>query len=152
MSVNIYNETVKSKVFITKKIAGKAFDILKQEVLKQDDLSGWITISEVEQSKNFTELMMAMRWIPEVNNDGDVISLVHDGFNIAEEELVFKTIAPFVKNNSFVEFEREGSFSDLRVRFDFMDGLVTQSVWNKIYNENTGQDEFIFNDVLTEIL
>lgn len=152
MSVDINNKTIKSEIFITKEDAGKAFDILKQKVLSQGELSGWITIGEVEQSNTLLELMTAMRWIPELNNNGNVISLTHDGFGVAEEDLLFKTIAPYVQANSFVEFEREGYSSDLKVRYDFINSLVTKTVWNKVYNENIMQDEFLLNNEYTELL
>lgn len=150
MGNKIDNETLKSNVFLSKENAGKAFDILKHEVLSQNELSHWITLKEVELSKNFDELMTAMRWIPQFSDDGDVIDLIHDGFNVAEEALVFKTITPFVKDGSYIEYEREGYSSDLKVRFDFIKNGLQETVWSKEYNEHKSIDEWVLHssDVL----
>lgn len=150
MGNKINNETLKSNIFLSKENAGKAFDVLKQETLSQNELSHWITLKEVELSKNFDELMTAMRWMPQFSNDGDVIGLEHNGFNVAEETFVFKTIAPFVKDGSYIEYEREGYSTDLKVRFDFTANGLKETIWSKEYNDNKSRDEWVLNssDVL----
>lgn len=145
MGYKINNETLKSNVFLSKEDAGKAFDVLKQEALSQNELSHWITLKEVELSKNFDELMTAMRWMPQFSNNGDVTSLEHNGFNVAEEALVFKTISPFVKEGSYIEYERQGYSADLKVRFDFTKNGLKETVWSKEYNENKSRDEWVLN-------
>lgn len=145
MGNKIDNETLKSNVLLSKENAGKAFDILKHEVLSQNELSHWITLKEVELSKNFDELMTAMRWMPQFSDDGDVIDLIHDGFNVAEEALVFKIITPFVKDGSYIEYEREGYSTDLKVRFDFINNGLKETVWSKEYNEHKSRDEWVLN-------
>lgn len=150
MGYKINNETLKSNVFLSKEDAGKAFDVLKQEVLSQNELSHWITLEEVELSKNFDELMTAMRWMPQFSDDGNVIGLEHNGLNVAKEALVFKTISPFVKEGSYIEYEREGYSSDMKVKFDFTNNGLQETVWSKEYNEYKSRDEWVLNssDVL----
>ena len=143
MSVNIDNKTIKTEIFIAKLNIDKIFNDLKQKVLFQSELSGWIDISKIKSSMSYVELMTAMRWMPQFDKDGNIIVLLHDGFNVAEEELLFRTIAPFVKDGSFVEYEREGYSSDLKVRFDFTDKKVNITTWKKQYDELLDEDKFI---------
>ena len=152
MGFEIIDSTMESKFLIKRENLLLAFSTLKQEILSKKELSGWIIIVEVEKSRNLMELMSALRWSPQLDDSGNIVSVKHNGYKVAEEELLFKTIALFVEDGSFVEYEREGYSTDLKVRFNFVNTLVTITVWNKIYNDIKYEDEFVLNKEYGRIL
>jgi len=143
MGFEILNGTIKSKFFIQKENTREAFDVLKRKVLSLDELSGWITISEVKTASGLIELLNALRWIPKIDSADNIVDIYHDGFKVAEEEILFKTIAPYVREHSFIEYIREGYSTDFKIRFNFNGAHVNISTWSKHYNEQINQDEFV---------
>ena len=143
MGFEIKNDTLRSEFFIRKEVTKEAFNILKRKILSLVEVNSWITISEVKAASNLIELLTALRWIPKTNSDGNIISITHDGFKVAEEEIVFKTIAPYVQEHFFIQYIREGYSADLKVKFNF-DGVDTNvTTWSKQYNEQLNEDVFI---------
>lgn len=134
MSMCIHKETVETNIYMSGEDAGKAFDILKQVAFGQKELCR-ITFEEVEQSSNFEQLADAFGWKPVLDEDGNIIDLKHTALSVREEELFFKTIAPFVKAGSVIEYEREGSFSNQKKRFEFKNADVVERSWVEDYDQ-----------------
>lgn len=141
MSVNIYNNTVKVHFFLAERHKDAAFTSLKEafeNALSKDELSSWID-KDFGDTKTFEELAEKARWPATVDHDENIVNLSHDGFNVAEEELFFSTIAPFVENGSFVEYEQEGYFSDLKMRYEFFDGTIVKEECYKDYDNDNNE-------------
>lgn len=125
MGYRIDEDTIKSNLFIDKNDFGNAFIKAKDTILQQQEYCR-VDKSEVLDAGSLKELIEAMRWTPTFDKQGNIIAIYNYGLNVAEEELLFISIAPFVKTGSFVEYEREAYSGKEKHRFEYKDGKVNE--------------------------
>lgn len=130
MGFRIKKESIKSNLCIKKENFNEAFDFAKQNALNEADFIR-VKKEEIEASTNLLEFISAMRWDTFLDKDGNLVNVSNNNLNIGDEELLFKSIAQFVKNGSFLEYEREGYNGDVKERFDFLNKNVTKITYNK---------------------
>jgi len=69
----------------------------------------WVDNNEVSKSKTLEEAFRAWRWKIFIDDSGDVFGLSFLGAKSGDEEKLFKTIAPYVEKDSFIEMSGEES-------------------------------------------
>lgn len=135
MGFRIEEDTIKADLFISVDEFDKAFKLAKTHTLNQEDYCR-VERKEVEDSANLEEYINAMGWDMRTNDNGDLISVYNHGINVADEELLFESIAPLMKDGSYVEFEREGYDGDQKERYDFSNRTVTQTKFAERFDMN----------------
>jgi len=141
MSYRIDEDTIKSNLFIDKNDFSNAFIKAKDTILQQQEFCR-VGKNEVLDAENLEELIGAMRWEPRLDEQGNIIAINNYGLNVAEEDLFFTSIAPFVKTASFVEYERETYSGKQKHRFEYMNGEVNEKIWF-IDSDNNGNEIWI---------
>lgn len=79
-----------------------------------------------------------------LDKDGNIEGLLNHGLNVGDEELLFKSIAQFVKNGSFIEYEREGYNGKVKERFDFLNGNIKRTT---CFEERDMKDSYYWNEI-----
>ena len=94
----------------------------------------WVDEQGVLDGKTFAEIASGFRWSLEEDEEGNVTDFIFSGEKYGGDELVFlNTIAPYVKEGSFIEFRGE-------------DG----EQWKWYFNGNTCEEyfaEIIYSDL-----
>lgn len=67
----------------------------------------WIPIGVVSEAPTLESAMEEWRYTPEVDANGNITSLMFEGENLGDEFLMFRAIAPFVDEGSFLEISGE---------------------------------------------
>ncbi len=67
----------------------------------------WVNTSIVLKSKNLEEALKEWRWDPEVDDDLNIINLDFTGEKLGDDFELFKAIAPFVQDGSYIEMSGE---------------------------------------------
>lgn len=132
MSYAVFKETVKTDIFIDHKKTDAAFAFLKDGLLTEnmnrgeqpDDRLAWISTSEVLRTNTLEELMEACRWNAAFDDLGNLIDLTFSGIHKGEENLIFRFLAPFVKNRGRIEFVSEGYIDNTRHIYFFKKGKI----------------------------
>ncbi len=135
MGFKIDEKTIKSSLNISKENMIKAFPIVKSILLEKDEFIRVERI-DLENATCFEELINAMRWDLKIDSQGNAISIYNHGLNVAEEELLFNSIADFVDDGSFVEYIRDGYSSNQKERFDYKNKKVIQRTWSEKFDQN----------------
>lgn len=134
MGFEIDNASVKTNFQIKSSFLPIALLTLKEVILNKENLSGWIDPDEVEKALDFKSIMAAVGWPVEISDSGDVVKIRHDGLKVAEEKVVFETLAPFVENGAYIEYEREGFTRDIKLKYIFQSGCFIEREWGKDYD------------------
>lgn len=150
--MDIENNTIKTEIFIPAKKLNHAFSQVKAEIRQYEDLSYRIDRGEMESAGDFISLMTAMRWMPIVDENGNITELKHTYESVAEEDRLFKSISPFVEIGSFIQYDRESSSTPIMVKYMFLNTGILKRVWCKEYNDQTSKDELIFSETQSEWL
>ncbi|MDD3465563.1 MAG: hypothetical protein PHE67_00320 [Campylobacterales bacterium] len=136
MSCYLYNDSIKSSFHIANNKVKQAYESLMSALSSKDSLCR-IEKKDYQSASTLLELMMECRWEPIFNQNGDVVSLKHHYTNVAEEDLLFEALAPYVTNGSYIEFRSEGYDGDLKHRYEFENCTVIKQEWVETYdNEN----------------
>lgn len=118
MGHRINNMKLKSSLVINKEDFDSAYNVLKSNLLGKKELNR-IDKTEINETLNLFELVIIAKWELLFDNEENAFSIYNHNLNVAEEELLFKSIAPFVKEGSFVEYERDSCSGTQKDRFDF---------------------------------
>lgn len=126
MGFSIYQ--LKSEIFIPNEVQSNALFSIKN-LIREFSISGkhiaFVETIEVEQSELLEDALLALRWIPEVNENGDIISVEFSGEKLGDDYQIFNSIAGYVKENSFLTFVGE----DSKIwRWLFLNGEVTEQI------------------------
>lgn len=145
MGYRIDEDTIKTNLFIDRNDFSNAFVKAKNIILQQQAF--WrVEKEEVLNATNLEKLIGAMRWEPKFDVQGNIIAIYNYGLNVADEELLFNSIAPFVKTGSFVEYERESYSGKQRERFEFKNGTVSKKNWVYKNKEQKMENNGFLND------
>jgi hypothetical protein len=67
----------------------------------------WVSTERVLDSKDVTEALHAWRWHPNLDDDGNIFMLYFNGEKLGQDEVLFKAIAPYVTEGSYVAMRGE---------------------------------------------
>lgn len=68
-----------------------------------------VDTSSILNAQTIEDLLLAFLYRPEIADNGDIIAIHFEGETLGDEEQLFDAIAPFVKENSWIEMEwKEG--------------------------------------------
>lgn len=127
MSRYLDSESVQSSFFIAKGNFDKAFKTLMHALDEKPDLCRMD--QSYRNSKNLEELIRQCSWGVDFDDEGNICSIEHRGTNVSEEDLLFKSLSPFVESGSFVEYTREGYSNTQKHRYEFYDRKITIKEW-----------------------
>jgi hypothetical protein len=126
MGYSIYQ--LKSEFFIPNHVQSDALFSIKN-LIREFSTSGkhiaFVETTEIEQSEFLEDALLALRWIPEVNENGDIVGVEFSGEKLGDDYQIFNSIAVYVKENSFLTFVGEDSKVS---RWLFLNGEVTEQI------------------------
>ena len=83
--------------------------LLGKETIK--DSSGrhfsWVDRRSMETAASIEEMLREWRWVPELNDDGDIIALEFEGEKLGDDLVFWQAIAPAVADGSYLEMVGE---------------------------------------------
>ena len=82
----------------------------------------WVSQTDIDNAGNVTELLDAWRWTPYFDPEGNIERIEFAGEKSGGEDVLFDTIAPYVRDYSFIEMQ--GEEPDARWRWVFKHGRV----------------------------
>lgn len=133
MGYSIHEETIKSSFKISKENMERAFPILKEKFLKKERL---IRKEEIEKASCFDELIEGLKWHLRFDKNGNGVAIFNEGLNVAEEEFLFKSIAEFMEDGSYVIYERQSSLGNLKKSFEYKNGKVDDKTFFLDFDQN----------------
>jgi len=106
-----------SEFFIKKENFDKALVAIKALANETKKMSGessngehwfsWVDDYEFVEAKTLAEALTAWRWEPQLDEDGNINDIFFNGEKLGDDFVLFEEIAPFVKENSFIEMNGE---------------------------------------------
>jgi hypothetical protein len=113
------------KVTVAKSL--EAFPIVMKSIINERNTStmsfSWVDDEDIEKAKSLTDLMTSFRWEPDIDSEGNIISIDFCGEKLGDDKILFDIIAPFVEDDSYIEMSGEdGSIW----RWIFKDGECTE--------------------------
>ncbi len=83
----------------------------------------WVDQEIVNKAPTLEDAMTEWRYVPEMDDEGNIVDISFEGEKIGDEMEMFKTIAPFVEEGSYIEMQGEdGAFW----RWVFKNGQVKE--------------------------
>jgi hypothetical protein len=67
----------------------------------------WVHTESVLQSQTLMEALEAWRWMPFINNDGDIDFISFRGEKMGQDEVLFQALAPYVTSGSYIAMRGE---------------------------------------------
>lgn len=93
-------------------------------LLKKMPRYSWIDMGELAAAKTIEDQLEAFRWEAGTDEEtGDVVDLLFRGEKLGDDELLLKTIAPFVESGSFIQMNGEDGAC---WRWCFVDGKLSE--------------------------
>ena len=135
-------ELIDSSFNMKKENFGKAFRDLKSLFVVEnmtvcDTVNGknyyhfsWVDNEEVIESINMCELMKAIRFPVEFNSNGDICDIGFHGEKLGDDEIFLSALAPYVEDESYLEFEGEDGYS---WRWCFKNGKLEEETIKNSY-------------------
>ena len=91
--------------------------------IKAERHGSWVSEEKVQGAKSLSEAMYAWRWEVFIDDTGDIANISFNGQKSGDEDTLFTAIAPFVKEDSYIEMQgEEGSLW----RWWFTDGQCVE--------------------------
>lgn len=93
------------KFFIANENKAAALQAIKNLAGKETYGShfAWVSTEMFLKAKNLEKAMSVWRWGISENENGDIDEIQFNGEKLGDDELLFKAIAPFVKEGSYIE-------------------------------------------------
>lgn len=110
MGYTIYQ--LKSDFFIPKELFSEALASIKKyanDLFNKEKKIPFIEVSELENSESLEDALVVMRWLPELNEHGDIIDIEFSGEKLGDDFLFFSSIAQYVKEGSYITLISEDS-------------------------------------------
>jgi hypothetical protein len=87
---------------------------------KREQDFAFVKNSVLISSNNISSAFEAWRWLPEIDNQGNIVDLDFMGEKLGDEQILFDAIAPFVEAESYIIFAGENGETGKvwRWRFD----------------------------------
>ena len=83
----------------------------------------WVDIDEIRNCKTLEGALREWCYEPEVDDGGNIVGFEFSGEKIGDEDRMFRAIAPFVKDGSFIEMHGEDG---ARWRWKFVNGQMKE--------------------------
>lgn len=83
----------------------------------------WMNMEERRRCKTLEEALREWCYDPEMDDGGNIVGFDFTGEKIGDEELMFRAIAPFVKDGSYIEMHGEDG---ARWRWKFINGQMKE--------------------------
>lgn len=64
-------------------------------------------VDDFGKAKTLEEALEAWHWTPEVDCEGNIYNITFDGEKLGDEDILWETIAPYVKDGSFIQMSGE---------------------------------------------
>ncbi len=93
-----------------------------QDGLKVSSHYSWVNMNFVNLN-DIKEIFNCWRWHIDFDDDGNICEISFNGEKLGDEEFFFKKIAPFVKDNSYIECLGEDNYM---WRWKFVNGVCTE--------------------------
>lgn len=87
--------------FIAKEFKPEALALLKNFTENKDNLA-FVNQSEIVSAPELEEALTALRWIPENNENGDIVEINFEGEKLGDDYQMFDSIAKVVRNGSYI--------------------------------------------------
>jgi len=127
--VGYYIEQRGTRFFVLAEDKPKIVKVLRSLPHRRYD---WVD-DNFHQLTDIHEMGQAWRWQFDTDNDGNINDIWFQGQKLGDEETFFKTIAPFVRDSSFIEMEGD---DDERWRWVFKNGQLYEQdsklVWGEL--------------------
>ena len=108
---------------------------------KRQSWFSWIDTDEYKNATTLEEAVVAWRWELQGAVGGDVTAICFDCEKLGDDEHLFRAIAPFVRDGSWIEIEGE----DERWRWCFHGGelhtITPTVIWPEVGQEGEGNDQ-----------
>ena len=108
---------------------------------KTESWFSWICTDEYKNATTLEEAVVAWRWELQGAVGGDVTAICFDCEKLGDDEHLFRAIAPFVREGSWIEIEGE----DGRWRWCFHGGelhtITPIVIWPEVGQEGEGNDQ-----------
>lgn len=82
----------------------------------------WVKDSYLD-SDNIVDIFRCWRWGVSLDDNGNIVDISFAGEKLGDDEVLFQAIAPYVKNNSYIEMHGE---DHAMWRWVFVDGKLTE--------------------------
>ena len=83
----------------------------------------WVDNTELANADTVAKAFKAWRWEAMLDEDGNIQDLSFWGEKLGDDEFFFQTIAPWVKDGSYIEMSGEDG---AMWRWTFQDGVMTE--------------------------
>lgn len=67
----------------------------------------WVELNDFVNSTTLAEVLDAWRWEPRQDKDGNIVGISFVGEKIGDEEILWNTLAPYVRKDSYIEMGGE---------------------------------------------
>jgi hypothetical protein len=81
----------------------------KSKYPDQNPQFGWTSCKTLLECKTLADALIEWGWEPICDDSGDISDIQFSGEKLGEEEVLFKTLAPFVEKDSFIVIEGSDS-------------------------------------------
>jgi hypothetical protein len=71
----------------------------------------WVGYKDFIDCINLAEVLDAWRWRTKLDNSGNIVDISFEGEKIGDEELLWNTLAPYIKKGSYIEMGGEDGAS-----------------------------------------
>jgi hypothetical protein len=120
-----------SYFLIPKENKPKALEAIKALGKTGKDFS-WVYTEKFVDSKTLEEALTEWRWDSELDNDSNIIDIQFSGEKLGDDLLLFETIAPFVKSQSYITMRGEDG---TLWRWWFINGSVKEVTAKIVWEE-----------------
>ena len=97
--------------FIAIEDAKKAFPIVKEALLEARQEKGshfsWVNDADIRNAKCLSDIMDAFCWEPSFDADMNIDCICFNGEKLGCDDVLFDAIAPYVKEDSYIEMHGE---------------------------------------------
>ena len=104
-------EMREAEFFISNEDAKKAFPIVKEALLVERANRtyhfSWVDDDELKDADCLCDILDAFRWEPSLDKDGNITSICFCGEKLGCDKDLFDIIAPFVKEDSYIQMYGE---------------------------------------------
>jgi hypothetical protein len=113
---------VGQRFFIHKKNFSPALSAIKALATRTNEMSGgswgpvfgrtaswysWVRTEEFLNAQTLDEALQVWRWEPQIDERGNIYLLNFVGEKLGQDDILFQAIAPYVRNNSYIEMMGE---------------------------------------------
>lgn len=77
---------------------------------KEERWFSWVDTTAVLSAETLESALFAWRWNASVDEHGNIVGICFEGEKLGDDQYLWDTIAPFVKDNSYIEMTGEDNY------------------------------------------